>query len=685
MTAINNVTDLSREGDVAVITLNNPPVNALNMAMRDGLVAALDVAAKDANAKAILLICAGRTFIAGADISEFDKAQSGADSKGAGFKEAQDAFDNVKKPLVAAIHGTALGGGLEVSMCCHYRVAVASAKFGQPEVNLGLIPGAGGTQRLPRLAGVPKALEMIATGKPIGAADALANGLIDEIVPGDLKAGAMAFIAKLLAEGKGVRRARDMQDKVTGDFAPVFAFARAQKMHGFDAPLDAIKAVEASTTMPFDGGIALEQKIFAARLTSPQSLALRHVFFAERKTSKIPDVPDDTPTLPVKKVGVIGAGTMGGGIAMNFVNAGIPVVIMEMKQEALDHGLSVVRKNYDATAAKGRLTPEDVQKRMALLTGTLKMEELGDCDLIIEAVFERMDVKKDVFAKLDKAAKPGAILATNTSFLDVDEIARATARPDHVLGLHFFSPANVMKLLEIVRGEKTSKEVVATAMKLSRTIGKVGVLVGVAFGFVGNRMLAARAAEADKMVLEGALPWDIDRVLVQFGFPMGGFAMWDLAGLDLGWVKEESHGETLRDLLNEMGRKGQKTGAGYYDYDEKRKATPSPVTEKLLADLWAKKTVTPRKIPDQEMLERSLYPMINEGAKILEEGKASRSSDIDIVWIYGYGFPAWRGGPMFYADSIGLDTVLAGIRKYGWKPSALLEKLVAEKKKFSDL
>ena len=685
MTAINTVTDLTREGDVAVITLNNPPVNALSMAMRDGLVAALDVAAKDTAAKAILLICAGRTFIAGADISEFDKAQSGADSKGAGFKEAQDAFDNVKKPLVAAIHGTALGGGLEVAMCCHYRVAVASAKFGQPEVNLGLIPGAGGTQRLPRLAGIPKALEMIATGKPIGAADALANGLIDEIVPGDLKAGAMAFIAKLLAEGKGVRRTRDMQEKVTGDFAPVFAFARGQKMHGFDAPLEAIKAVEASTTMPFDDGIALEQKIFAARLTSPQSLALRHVFFAERKTSKIPDVPDDTPTLPIKKVGVIGAGTMGGGIAMNFVNAGIPVVIMEMKQEALDHGLGVVRKNYDATAAKGRLTPEDVQKRMALLTGTLKMEELGDCDLIIEAVFERMDVKKDVFGKLDKAAKHGAILATNTSFLNVDEIARATARPDHVLGLHFFSPANVMKLLEIVRGEKTSKEVVATAMKLSRTISKVGVLVGVAFGFVGNRMLAARAAEADKMVLEGALPWDIDRVLVQFGFPMGGFAMWDLAGLDLGWVKEESHGETLRDLLNEMGRKGQKTGAGYYDYDEKRKPTPSPVTEKLLADLWAKKGVSPRKIPDQEMLERSLYPMINEGAKILEEGKASRSSDIDIVWIYGYGFPAWRGGPMFYADAIGLDTVLAGIRKYGWKPSALLEKLVAEKKKFADL
>ena len=681
MTAINSVTDLSREGEVAIITLNNPPVNALNMAMRDGLVAALDQANKDAGVKAILALCAGRTFIAGADISEFDKIQTGA-----GFKEAQDAFDAVNKPLVAAIHGSALGGGLEVAMCCHYRVAVASAKFGQPEVSLGLIPGAGGTQRLPRLVGVPKALEMIATGKPIGAAEALANGLIDEVVPEDMKVWAMAFIAKLLAEGKGVRRTRDMQEKVTGDFAPVFAFARGQNMRGFEAPMDAIAAVEAATKLPFDDGIALEHKIFEARRVSGQSAALRHLFFAERKTSKIPDVPDDTPTLPIKKVGIVGAGTMGGGIAMNFANAGIPVTILEMKQEALDHGLGMVKKNYDASAAKGRFTPEEAGKRLSLLTGTLKMEDLADCDLIIEAVFERMDIKKDVFAKLDKIAKPGAILASNTSFLNIDEIARVTARPDHVLGLHFFSPANVMKLLEIVRGEKTSKAVVATAMKLAKTIGKIGVLVGVAFGFVGNRMLAARSEEADKMVMEGATPWDIDRVLVQFGFPMGGFAMWDLAGLDLGWVKEESHGETLRDLLNEMGRKGQKTGGGYYDYDPAtRKATPSSITEKLLTDLWAKKGITPRKISDQEILERQIYPMINEGAKILEEGKASRASDIDIVWLYGYGFPAWRGGPMFYADSIGLDTVLAGIRKYGWKPSALLEKLVAEKKKFSDL
>ena len=680
MTAINSVTDLSREGDVAVITINNPPVNALGQAVRDGLIAALDQAEKDAAAKAILLICAGRTFIAGADISEFGKKLAGA-----GFIETQDKFDAVKRPVVAAIHGTALGGGLETAMCCHYRVAAPSAKFGQPEVNLGLIPGAGGTQRLPRLVGVPKALEMVATGKPIGAAEALATGLIDEIVAGDLKAGALAFIAKLLAEGKGIRRTRDLQEKVTGDFSPVFAFAKGQNMRGFEAPLDAINAVEAATTMPFDQGIAFEQKTFLARMMSAQSAALRYLFFAERKVSKIPDVPDDTPTLDIKKVGIIGAGTMGGGIAMNFANAGIAVTILEMKQEALDHGLSVVKNNYDASAAKGRFTPEDVQQRFSLLTGTLKMEDLADCDLIIEAVFERMDIKKDVFGKLDKIAKPGAIMASNTSFLNIDEIAAVTSRPDHVLGLHFFSPANVMKLLEVVRGEKTSKAVIATAMKLAKTIGKVGVLVGVAYGFVGNRMLAARSVEADKMVMEGAKPWDIDRVLVKFGFPMGGFAMWDLAGLDLGWVKEESHGETLRDLLNEMGRKGQKTGAGYYDYDASRKATPSPVTEKLLADLWTRKGITPRTIPDQEMLERSIYPMINEGAKILEECKASRASDIDIVWLYGYGFPAWRGGPMFYADSIGLDTVLAGVRKYGWAPSALLEKLVAEKKNFSDL
>ncbi len=680
MTAINPVTDLSREGDVAVITINNPPVNALGLLVREGLIAALDVAGKDAAVRAILLICAGRTFIAGADISEFGKPPSGP-----GFMETQNAFDAAQKPLVAAIHGTALGGGLETAMCCHYRVAVASAKFGQPEVNLGLIPGAGGTQRLPRLAGVPKALEMVATGKPIGAADALANGLIDEIVPGDLKAGAMDFIARLLASGKGIRRTRDLNDKVTGDFAAIFSFAKGQNMRGFEAPLDAINAVEAATKLPFDEGIAFEQKLFLARMMSAQSAALRYLFFAERKVAKIPDVPDDTPTLEIKKVGIIGAGTMGGGIAMNFATAGIPVTILEMKQEALDHGLGVVKKNYDSSAAKGRFTAEEAQKRFSLLTGTLKMEDLGDCDLIIEAVFERMDIKKDVFAKLDKIAKPGAIMASNTSFLNIDEIAAVTSRPDHVLGLHFFSPANVMKLLEIVRGAKTSKPVVATAMKLAKTIGKVGVLVGVAYGFVGNRMLAARSVEADKMVMEGAFPWDIDKVLVKFGFPMGGFAMWDLAGLDLGWVKEESHGETLRDLLNEAGRKGQKTGGGYYDYDAARKPTPSPVTEKLLTDLWAKKGISPRAIPEQEILERSLYPMINEGAKILEEGKASRASDIDIVWLYGYGFPAWRGGPMFYADSIGLDTVLAGVRKYGWTPSALLEKLVAEKKKFADL
>ena len=680
MTAINSVTDLAREGDVAVITINNPPVNALGQAVRDGLIAALDQAAKDEGAKAVLLICGGRTFIAGADISEFGKPLSGA-----GFRETQDKFDAMKKPVVAAIHGTALGGGLEVAMCCHYRVAVASAKFGQPEVNLGLIPGAGGTQRLPRLVGVPKALEMVATGKPIGAADALANGLIDEIVPGDLKDGALAFIKKLLADGKGVRRTRDMQEKVTGDFAPVFAFAKGQNMRGFEAPLDAINAVEAATKLPFDEGMAFEEKTFLARMMSAQSAALRYLFFAERKVSKIPDVADDTPTLPIKKVGVIGAGTMGGGIAMNFANAGIPVTIVEMKQEALDRGLGVVKKNYDASAAKGRFTAEEVNQRMGLLTGSLKFEDLSDCDLIIEAVFERMDVKKDVFAKLDKVAKKDAILASNTSFLNIDEIATATTRPDHVLGLHFFSPANVMKLLEIVRGAKTAAEVVATAMKLAKTIGKVGVLVGVAHGFVGNRMLEARANEADKMLMEGAMPWDIDQALVNFGYPMGGYAMWDLAGLDLGWVPEESHSDTLRDLENEAGRKGQKTGAGYYDYDEKRKATPSPVTEKMLKDLWAKKGVTPRAIPAEEIVERQIFPMINEGAKILEEGKASRASDIDIVWLYGYGFPAWRGGPMFYADAMGLDKVLAGVKKYGLKPSALLEKLVAEKKKFADL
>lgn len=681
MTDINPITDLSRDGEIAVITLNSPPVNALSRLMREGLIAAFAQAEADGAAKAVLLICAGRTFIAGADISEFDKVQTGA-----GFRDLQNAMDAVKKPIVVAIHGTALGGGLETAMCGHYRVAVLSAKLGQPEVALGLVPGAGGTQRLPRLVGVEKALAMVTDGKPIAADEGLKLGLIDALMPEtDLKQSALAFVRELLAEGKGVRRTRDLNEKVTGVPAKLFAdFRAAHDFRGFTAPGEAIKCVEAATTLPFDQGIDFEEKVFLACMASLQSKAQRYAFFAERKTAKIPGLGDDVPLLPIQKVGVIGAGLMGGGIATVFANAGLPVTVVEANATALAAGLDTVKGGYEAGVKRGRLSAEEAQARFGRMTGSLKMEDLGGCDLIVEAVFERMDIKKDVFSRLDKIAKPATILASNTSFLDIDEIAAATTRPDKVLGLHFFSPAPVMKLMEIVRGAKTSDSALATAMKLAKAIGKVGVLAGNAHGFIGNRILMARQDAASQLVLEGASPYAIDKVLTDFGFPMGPFAMHDLAGLDLGWVAAESHGETLRDLLCEAGRRGQKTKSGYYDYDSARKASPSPVTEKIIEDFRKKKGVTARAIGEQEILERCLLPMINEGAKILEEGKASRASDIDIVWIYGYGWPVYRGGPMFYADTIGLAQVAAGLKKYGLQPAPLLTKLAAANKRLSD-
>ncbi len=688
MAAINSVTDLTNDGDVAVITLNSPPVNALSANVRDGLYEGFKAAIADDSVKSIVLICDGRTFIAGADISEF-----GGASKGAGLHEVQAMMEGSPKPVIAAIHGTALGGGLEVALVAHYRVAVPSAKVGLPEVNLGLLPGAGGTQRLPRIVGAQKALEMMTSGAHVPAKEANAMGLVDELVDeGNLKAGAIAFARKVVAENWPLKKVRDRE--VQGGTPEVFAEfrkANARKFRGFKAPESNIQCIEAAATLPFDEGMAVERKLFVELMTGPQSAAQRYVFFAERAANKIPDVPDDTAIIPIQKVGVIGAGTMGGGISMNFLNAGIPVKIVEMKQEALDRGLGVIRKNYENTAAKGRLTMEAVEKRMGLLTGSLSLDDLADCDLIIEAVFENMDIKKDVFGKLDKIAKPGAILASNTSYLDVNEIASATSRPESVIGLHFFSPANVMRLLEIVRGDATSKEVIATSMKLAKTIGKVGVLVGVCPGFVGNRMLSQRQRQAQALVAEGTMPWDVDRVLYDFGFPMGPFAMSDLAGLDIGWSKETSKGETIRDVLCEMDRRGQKTGAGYYDYDEKRNAKPSEITEKIIRDFAAKSGVNARQADDQEILERTILPMINEGAKILEEGKAIRASDIDTVWINGYGWPVYRGGPMHYGDSLGLDKVLARLKEYQdkhgdfFKPSALLEKLAAEGKGFKDL
>ncbi|KAB7740691.1 3-hydroxyacyl-CoA dehydrogenase [Parvibaculum sedimenti] len=692
MTAINEVGDLTIEGDVGVLTLNSPPVNALSAPVRtainDGIKAAIDNPA----VKAIVLICDGKTFIAGADITEFGKAPSGPS-----LFDAQAMIENAPKPVIAAIHGTALGGGLEVALTCHYRVAVPSAKCGLPEVNLGLLPGAGGTQRLPRIVGAQKAVEMVTVGTHVGAKACKEMGLVDELVEeGKLREGAIAFANKIVAEKRPLKKVRDLNDKVEADrghpeiFAN-FRKANARKFRGFLAPEYNIQCIEAAVNLPFDDGIKVEQKLFRELVTGTQSAAQRHVFFAERQVWKLPDVPADTPTIPVARVGVIGAGTMGGGISMNFLNAGIPVTIVETKQEALDRGIATIRKNYENTAKKGRLTQDDVEKRMALLTGTLALEDLADSDLVIEAVFENMEIKKDIFGKLDRIVKQGAILATNTSALNIDEIATAVKRPEAVIGLHFFSPANVMRLLEVVRADKTSKPVIATSMQIAKKIGKIAALVGVCPGFVGNRILAQRQREAQKLILEGAMPWDVDRVLYDFGFPMGPFAMSDLAGLDIGWSKEKSTGSTIREVLCEMDRRGQKTGSGFYDYDENRNAKPSPVVEKIILDFAAKQGINRRTISDQEILERCVYPMINEGAKILEEGKAIRASDIDIVWINGYGWPVYRGGPMFYGDTVGLDKVLAKMKEFqaqmgdDFKPSALLEKLVAEGKKFQSL
>lgn len=690
MSSISPVADLTLDGDIAVLTIDSPPVNALSQAVRDGLKRGVEAALADPAAKAMVLICGGRTFIAGADISEFGKPQTPPF-----VPHVLDAIENSPKAIVAAIHGTALGGGLEVALTAHYRIAVPSAKCGLPEIKLGLIPGAGGTQRLPRLIGVEKALDVILSGTPFSAKDAKAWGVVDELAEeGKLREGAVAFARRLVAEKAPLKKVRDRDEKLVPargkpEIFETIRKAHARKQRGFEAWEKAIESVKNAVDLPFDDGMEKEREMFMALLASTQSKAQRYVFFAERQAAKIADIGPDVQTKPVKSVGVIGAGTMGGGISMNFLSAGIPVTIVETSQEALDRGVSIMRRNYENTAKKGRLTMDEVEARMGRLTPSLDFGALADADLVIEAVFENMDLKKQVFAKLDRVAKPGAILASNTSYLDVDEIAAATKRPEDVLGMHFFSPANVMRLLEIVRGDKTSEPVLATVAALAPKIGKIGVTVGVAFGFVGNRMLAERQREANALILEGARPADVDRVLVDFGLPMGPFGMADLAGLDIGWNAATSNRATIREILCEEGRRGQKTGAGFYDYDEKRNATPSAHVEQTIRDFAASKGIAQRQIDDQEILERCIYPMINEGAKILEEGKAQRASDIDIVWIYGYGWPVYRGGPMFYADAVRAKTVLERMRFYqaklgdDFKPAALLEKVAAEGKGFT--
>jgi 3-hydroxyacyl-CoA dehydrogenase len=692
MTALTKSVDLERRGRVAVITVNNPPVNALSQHVRQGLRDGVSQAVADPAVAAIVITCAGRTFIAGADITEFGKPPQAPS-----LHEVLDLIEGSPKPVVAAVHGTALGGGLEVTLACHYRVGVKDARFGLPEVKLGLLPGAGGTQRLPRVVGVEKALGMMVSGDPIRADDALKSGLIDEIVEGDLTAAGVAFAEKVVNEKRPLKKIRDLDDKLAAVRGKPEVFANfrksvARQTRGFKAPENIVKAVEAAVSLPFAEGIKRERELFAELMSSPESKAQRYFFFAEREAAKIPDVPADTPAKEVKKAAVIGAGTMGGGIAMNFANVGIPVTVVEVAQDALDRGLGIVRKNYEATASRGRITAADVEKRMGLITGTTDFNAIRDADIVIEAVFEEMPIKKEVFARLDGIAKPDAVLATNTSTLDVDEIASATKRPESVIGTHFFSPANVMRLLENVRGAKSSKPTVATVMALGRRIGKVPVLVGVCHGFVGNRMLHQRGAQAEKLLLEGALPHQVDKVLTDFGLPMGPFAMSDMAGLDVGWRIRKGRGmkSAVADRICELGRFGQKTGAGYYKYEAgDRTPIPDNEVEKIIVDVATTMGITRRPITDEEILQRLLYPMVNEGAKILDEKIAIRASDIDVIWVYGYGWPVYRGGPMFWADSIGLravrDRMLEFKKASGddfWTPAPLLDRLANEGKGF---
>jgi 3-hydroxyacyl-CoA dehydrogenase len=692
MTALTKSVDLERRGRVAVITVNNPPVNALSQHVRQGLRDGVTQAVADAGVAAIVITCAGRTFIAGADITEFGKPPQAPS-----LHEVLDLIEGSPKPVVAAVHGTALGGGLEVTLACHYRVGVKDARFGLPVVKLGLLPGAGGTQRLPRVVGVEKALGMMISGDPIRADDALKSGLIDEIVEGDLTAAGVAFAEKVVSDKRPLKKIRDLDDKLAAVRGKPEVFANfrksvARQTRGFKAPENIVKAVEAAVNLPFAEGIKRERELFAELMSSPESKAQRYFFFAEREAAKIPDVPADTPAKDIKKAAIIGAGTMGGGIAMNFANVGIPVTVVEVAQDALDRGLGVVRKNYEATASRGRITAADVEKRMGLITGTTDFNAIRDADIVIEAVFEEMPIKKEVFARLDGIAKADAVLATNTSTLDVDEIASATKRPESVIGTHFFSPANVMRLLENVRGAKSSKPTVATVMALGRRIGKVPVLVGVCHGFVGNRMLHQRGAQAEKLLLEGALPHQVDKVLTDFGLPMGPFAMSDMAGLDVGWRIRKGRGmkSAVADRICELGRFGQKTGAGYYKHEAgDRTPIPDNEVEKIIVDVATTMGITRRPITDEEILQRLLYPMVNEGAKILDEKIAIRASDIDVIWVYGYGWPVYRGGPMFWADSIGLravrDRMLEFKKASGddfWTPAPLLDRLANEGKGF---
>ena len=700
---MNELVSKIREGEIAIITINNPPVNALSPGVPEGIAEAIAEACTNESIKGVVLIGGGRTFIAGADIKEFGKVTSGAKGRGS-LLPLLLAIEDCPKPTVAAIHGTAFGGGLEVAMAFHYRVAVPTAQVGQPEVKLGIIPGAAGTQRLPRLAGVAKAVEMCAFGEPVKAGEALKAGIVDRVVEGDLLQGAIEFLRERIASGEQHPKTSERDEKL-GDpdsNAPIFEAARAlakKTKRGMMAPLASIDAVEASTKLSFDQGCQRETELFRECLFSDQSKALIHVFFGEREVSKIPGLSKDTRTMEIRKAAVIGAGTMGGGITMNYANAGIPVLLKETSQEFLDRGLATIKKNYANSVKKGRFSQEVMDQRMALITPTLSYDGFEEADIVTEAVFEGMELKKQVFGELDKICKPDAVLASNTSTLNIDEIASATSRPEWVIGHHYFSPANVMRLLEMVRGKATSQEVIATSMALSKRLKKVGVLVGNCRGFVGNRMLAPYGREAQFLVEEGALPQDVDAALYDFGFAMGPLAMGDLAGLDVGWRirKEFKHLEkpgvrqpALADRLCEMGRYGQKTGAGWYRYDENRNRIPDSEVEKLIEETAEQAGIKRRKVSPEEIIERTQYALINEGARILEEGIALRAVDIDIIYLNGYGYPAWRGGPMWYANTVGLKKVYDRVSEFHaqhgelWEPAPLLKTLAEQGKTFAD-
>ena len=688
MGKINANVDLRRDDEIAIVTVDNPPVNALKHEVRAGLAEGLRQIRDDPAIKAVVIACAGRTFFAGADITEFGKPPQAP-----GLGEVIAAIEAMPKPVVAALHGTALGGGFELALACHFRVAVAGARVGLPEVKLGLLPGAGGTQRLPRLIGPEKALKMIVTGDPIGAREALADGIVDEIVEGELTAGAIAFARRVVAENRPLRLVRDRDDRLVAEGFADAAEALTRRLRGRDAPVACVEAVRNAIVVPFDEGIKREGELFRKLVAGDQSKAQRHIFFAEREAARVPGIPEGTKPRPVTTGAVIGAGTMGGGIAMCFANAGIPVTVVETNRDLLERGLDRVVGNYRTTVSRGGLSADEMERRVGLINGVTELDAIASADFVIEAVFEEMDLKKQVFGNLDRVAKAGAVLATNTSTLDVDEIARATMRPQDVLGTHFFSPANVMRLLEIVRGAGTSPDALATAVTLGRRLGKVPVTVGVCYGFVGNRMLARRSVEAERLLLEGALPQEVDAAVTGFGFPMGPFAMADMAGLDVGWRIRKGRGERneIEDTLCEAGHFGQKTGKGYFRYDAgSRTPVPDPEVEQTILDASSRAGIARRAITPEEIVERMIFPMINEGARILEEGIAGRPSDIDVIWVYGYGWPVWRGGPMYYADRLGLAHLRDRLTLYAersgdetLRPATRISRLAAEGRGFA--